>query len=60
MPDIPELTDKKLNVICLSEHTNSDMSKWSFEMNQEREELTINVSSSLLVFVYLFTILFSS
>ena len=45
MPDLPELTDSKLSVVCVSEHTSNDMSKWSHDMSQEREELTLNVVS---------------
>ena len=43
MPELPELTDNKLSVVCVSEHTIQDMSMWSQEMSQEREELTLNV-----------------
>ncbi|KAI6649196.1 Methylmalonic aciduria and homocystinuria type D-like protein, mitochondrial-like isoform X2 [Oopsacas minuta] len=45
IPGIPELTDK-LSVICLSEHTINDMSKWSQRMAEEREDLTLNFINS--------------
>ena len=53
MPELPELTNNKLSVICVSEHTCNDMSRWSHEMSQEREELTLNVVSvSILKFYF--------
>ena len=56
LPDLPEVTDNKLNVICLSGHTSNDMSRWSHEMSQEREELTMDVSSSLFVYCFVYMI----
>ena len=47
IPELPELSNNKLSVVCLSERTTHDMSRWCVQMSEEREELTLNVSSNL-------------
>lgn len=46
IPELPELSNNKLSVVCLSERTTHDMSRWCVQMSEEREELTLNFINS--------------